>query len=1003
MALIKKYEDQAITANTVGATFENEIGDLLVFITTLNGPRTVVSATAGWTDGAGLVQSGNARGVIYWKIATAANESFVVTWNNGSLNRVSTFVITDFNPLDPIATIETGSFSGVNSMSIPEVTLSEQNNLSLVAIQKLVTADIYPARLGDIQGLGTNNRAQIVFFKTSLGNMPQVDIDLGVSDSIIFIQVIVNDDGNGNLPEVIYNFGEFINPEGQVGDVHYYPISSYENLSAIIPTTILGIDVVATNLAVTTPAPGVGTPAGIFQSATTVTVPTSPVADPRWIGFTYELNAVTDFSNRLHCFTWDITTPLSRSGEYGKCIYYEDTSGNWQLIQVMNPNIVFTEPKTTVIDLSTRERLTGSVTPVDITSITRIGVCYHMIFRATPATLTVRYYFNLLLNSISYSGGTVESPLTISKFRNLLGAYGVQYYDQTQGEGQFILRYGLRIGNASTKTIFDSSFSSIETPLNPVGFDSVLTDIRRQVWLGGDGSCDIEINASAEDLIRMSSSILSANQMQMFEVLSTSSPDADYGFNGTLFRNFQVTLRDFIEVNGSTFKNCFTIFQNGATLDGCFIEESESSSAIVSYDTTGIKNCDFISKNNHAVEITATGTFPFTGNTFIGYGADDTTSAMIYNNSGGLVTLQVGSTDQTLTVRNSAGSTTVIEQEALVQKVVLTGGLNGSRVQIYDLTSNTELVNEIVSFPYTWEDPSPYVADRQIRLRVAYQDELTAKLFIDQVIGTATNSNPVINFLVNQEDDQVYITNAIDGELVTGIDIDDDSLLVNIDSSSISWSQIYAYETYWLFTEDGIRDEGRFIQAIDPANYILFDFMIKNINTAPLAITNGWGRDSVTGQTVTLIDTSGGPIFSNPDIVIAFATGSGLSSAQDATLNKLNTLTEDVSGLRFTAKALEEAPSSGGGSAPTEEEIYTYFTTSGRQDTFKADVSGLATQASVDAIGEPLQEADYVAPNNADIAAIKAKTDILENTDLSGVEADLSDIKKNTNLIPAAL
>lgn len=40
----------------------------------------------------------------------------------------------------------------------------------------------------------------------------------------------------------------------------------------------------------------------------------------------------------------------------------------------------------------------------------------------------------------------------------------------------------------------------------------------------------------------------------------------------------------------------------------------------------------------------------------------------------------------------------------------------------------------------------------------------------------------------------------------------------------------------------------------------------------------------------------------------------------------------------------------GGGTAPTEADIYTYFTSLSRQDTFKADVTALATQSSVDVI-----------------------------------------------------
>jgi hypothetical protein len=58
-------------------------------------------------------------------------------------------------------------------------------------------------------------------------------------------------------------------------------------------------------------------------------------------------------------------------------------------------------------------------------------------------------------------------------------------------------------------------------------------------------------------------------------------------------------------------------------------------------------------------------------------------------------------------------------------------------LQIYDLTSNTTLYNNYVaSFPYTWTDANPYVADREIRVRAMYQNGTTAKLFVDAIIGT---------------------------------------------------------------------------------------------------------------------------------------------------------------------------------------------------------------------------------------------------------------------------
>ena len=99
--------------------------------------------------------------------------------------------------------------------------------------------------------------------------------------------------------------------------------------------------------------------------------------------------------------------------------------------------------------------------------------------------------------------------------------------------------------------------------------------------------------------------------------------------------------------------------------------------------------------------------------------------------------------------------------------------------------------------------------------------------------------------------------------------------MITVEKGSYSWGEIYAYEAAWLYSEEGIRDEGRFIEAIDSANYIFENFKIKNVSDPqqPLLITGGWARDSVTGLSTTLIDTSGGAIFSNPDLVIPYAVG----------------------------------------------------------------------------------------------------------------------------------
>lgn len=221
------------------------------------------------------------------------------------------------------------------------------------------------------------------------------------------------------------------------------------------------------------------------------------------------------------------------------------------------------------------------------------------------------------------------------------------------------------------------------------------------------------------------------------------------------------------------------------------------------------------------------------------------------------------------------------------QEVNLVNGVPGSRIQIFDLTSGTELVNEVVgSFPFNWTDPDPYVADREIRVRCAYVDGPEAMHFVDEIIGTATNADPVLTYRLNQVDDTVYGDNAVDGSTVAGVTIDDSTMLVEIATPSVSCADLYAFEMWWLSTEDGIRDAGQTITAVDTANYRVSGVKLKNTTapSEPLSITGGWMVDNATGKMADLLDVTGGSIFNAPDHIVPFATGSGVTPADVANI-----------------------------------------------------------------------------------------------------------------------
>ncbi len=299
--------------------------------------------------------------------------------------------------------------------------------------------------------------------------------------------------------------------------------------------------------------------------------------------------------------------------------------------------------------------------------------------------------------------------------------------------------------------------------------------------------------------------------------------------------------------------------------------------------------------------------------------------------------------------------------------IALSGMIAGSRVQIYDTTNAAEIYNAVVAGT-TLNYSAPFAGNYAARIRIMHMDGTDAYKFLEFTDNVTING---LTRTVSQEVDTVYAANGIDGSTITTVTIDDANLLVEVDTGTISWAAIYAYETYWLYTEDGIRDENRFIEAVDPANYKIFDFKIKNVSspTAPLIITGGYGVDGVTGAALDIIDNTGGTIFCAPEHVVAYATsggGGGGASAADIWSYSSRTLTTTIPSAAQNATAVR---------------------------------SELATELSrIDvATSTRLADSAYTAPDNAGIAAINAKT-----TNLPSDPADQSLLIAAISAIPTA-
>lgn len=147
-------------------------------------------------------------------------------------------------------------------------------------------------------------------------------------------------------------------------------------------------------------------------------------------------------------------------------------------------------------------------------------------------------------------------------------------------------------------------------------------------------------------------------------------------------------------VTDTTFRRCGLVTQNSASFDGCLFDGTiDIEKALMADNLDNISDCSFIAPPNsgHAIRIDTTGTYSFNGNTFTGFGSAASLSSDLYNNSGGLVTINLGGGGDVPTVRNGAGATTDIVSPVVL---TLTNLPNGTEATIAQTSDRTELYNE---------------------------------------------------------------------------------------------------------------------------------------------------------------------------------------------------------------------------------------------------------------------------------------------------------------------
>ncbi len=663
-----------------------------------------------------------------------------------------------------------------------------------------------------------------------------------------------------------------------------------------------------------------------------------------WVGKKLTFGAAKDVTNHILNVVWNHghSNTAAHVGDKGIAIRLSDGT-NWVAYQ-LEPKSTFASGavKSVQIELGVATALDSSGTVATcLAGVSSIEFLWHRLNGTTSPGI-----FNFI-NLVAFDrdtpatirGGDATLPADFSTYAEAHQSFNAYRLAQKQASAQIMAKASMTIGDGTNAVYWDSG--SLEFP-------RAYAPATQNTWRVGTSKVGVTVKPQSGDTVKLRAGAFISEGQQSLTIASTASTSATYDFSGETLSNLLYTDDAGISLSNVTVKRSpkavfnstttrtltnwsFTettasdapvaVNGNGMTLSGCTLScdkqtgvssyHLELGTAVtattladvtfsgtpgtdkihVKYPETTVADSALVVGRRYKIKTVGTTNWTSIGASAATIGTEFTKNATAVTGTGGdayegvIITISGTTSLVDADIAKDAANTPVkIAAPELYQSATIASITTTMRIQLYDLTSSTELYNGVPGVTsYTWTDATPAAASREIRLRVMETTMTpgTPILMIDQPIGTCgvLEGTEAISFTVVEEEDTVYTANNVNGSTITGITITDSSLLLEIDSGTVTTiggvdvvlvelKDLYAYETYWLSTEEGIRDEARFINAIDPANYSFTDFKIRNDTAYPVGIVGGYAKDAATDSSLTLVDYAGAEIHFLPDHVV---------------------------------------------------------------------------------------------------------------------------------------
>lgn len=572
---------------------------------------------------------------------------------------------------------------------------------------------------------------------------------------------------------------------------------------------------------------------------------------------------------------------------YGSLPLYNAAGGVDGFMAIYNANsFMFCIALSRVPDISSGSVNWASISAIEVTAKTiansRKDIHLSRLVKRSAPIVTGSEKFSTCASAAGAAGSTILDPLLIKRAQLFLSA---------ASQISFNIRLGLTIGNGSTTTTFvDSAFAvGFE---NTYEFSPEFASHGPWVQLGNNGARAFKINQSPSDTLTLTDGSFSSGGWWQWELLGSGSATVTrvqfWRFNG-----FKAAHGSYIDC---TWNNADTAVEVtlATVITGGLIRGAKTS-ALKILSGPGVYSGISLEINspaaNYDVELGegGAGIYELPNIT-----APDGYTLRLRNNSPTnsiVVKIPSGITYSTSTI----GGSISVDVPELSVSITAPALISGSRVQLYSVTDSAELLNtELAAEGLTYT--ALYTENKVIRLRADHASKLPL-----ETLGVLTESG--LTFLDVQADDDVYLSNGIDGSTVTEFAPDGANIEVDIDDPDgiTNVQRLYAWMQWYMTTEQGVRSPffGA-MSALDSANYQInqakADIKLDNVGALPVRVVGGYlyRRD---GSTV--IAASSNSIQIDPGKAYAIETGvSGLTADESNKLNQISLLA-----LETTAQA----------------------------------------------------------------------------------------------------